>query len=312
MSTQLHVLITRWRWDELRPLIDQEACMRRRLMIGGAREYPLALALDNASHNAPPDDIVLKLLTAFPAAASTTNANGDLPLHLAVRARMPLPILERILREFAAALRHRNNAGDLPLHTAINQDPEQYRSEWVVIEWLVKRYPFAASSVDGEQELPLHIAARTGALPATINLLLKQCPAACREEDKYGDWPLHSAVRTCASFEMFQLLLEAEPAASRVLCSRTGQLPLQIGIACGAPIEVLTILVTEFPGSVRQRDKAGDLPLRLAMQFGPLELVERLLLAYPESVQATDRDGVPPVSVAVSRPTHHTVLRCTH
>jgi ankyrin repeat protein len=273
-------------------------------MIGGAREYPLTLALDNPSTNAPPEDVVLKLLTAFPAAASTPNANGDLPLHLAVRARMPLPILERILADFVAAMRHRNVAGDLPLHAAVKQDPEQYRCEFEVIEWLVKRYPEAASSVDGEQELPLHVAARTGALPATINLLLQQCPAAWREVHMHGDWPLHSAVRTCASFDMCQLLLEAEPAAARVLCRRTGQLPLHVGIASGAPIEVLTMLVEGFPGAVRQRDTVGDLPLRLAMQFGPLELVERLLLAYPESVQVPDRDGVPPVSLSFTPRSH--------
>ena len=87
MSTELHVVLTRWRWGEARPLVEAEACMRRRLTKSGDRELPLHLALAAPSTNAPPDDVVLKLLTAFPAASSCADCNGNLPLHLALRCR---------------------------------------------------------------------------------------------------------------------------------------------------------------------------------------------------------------------------------
>jgi ankyrin repeat protein len=294
MSTQLHVALTRWRWDEARPLIEQEACMRRRLMKSGARELPLHLGLSAPSTNAPPDDVVLKLLTQFPAASSSADCNGDLPLHLAVRCRTALPVLERIAAEYTPAFRARNTASDLPLQVAVKQLGDQDRCPFETIAWLVKHYPEACGSVDGAQELPLHEAARTGAIPATIRLLIHHCPAACREGDRDGDWPLHSAVRSRASLEVVTVLLEAEPSVTQIQCSR-GQLPLHVGIVSGARLDVLVAVVDVYPSAVRQRDRAGDLPLHLAMEHGPLELVERLLLAYPESVQEPNRSGVMPV-----------------
>lgn len=300
MSTELHVALTRWRWDEARPLVEAEACMRRRLMKSGHRELPLHLALAAPSTNAPPDDVVLKLLTAFPAASRCADRNGDLPLHLAIRCRTPLPVLKRITAEYQPAMRARNTAGDLPLHVAVQQLHDQYRCPFDTIAWLVKHYPQACSSVDSAQELPLHVAVRTGATPATIHLLVRQCSAACREGDQHGDWPLHSAVRARAALDVVQLLITAEPHATQMQCSR-GQLPLHVAIASGAAMDVLVALVDEYPSAVRQRDRTGDLPLHLAMERGPLELVERLLLAYPESVREPDHSGVLPVRWAEHR-----------
>jgi ankyrin repeat protein len=268
--------------------------MRRRLMKSGHRELPLHLALAAPSANAPPDDVVLKLLTAFPAASSCADRNGELPLHLAIRCRKSLPVLKRIAAEYQPAIRARNTAGDLPLHVAVQQVHDQYRCPFDTIAWLVEQYPHACSSVDSAQELPLHVAVRTGATPATIHLLVLQCSAACREGDQHGDWPLHSAVRARAELEVTELLVTAESHATHVQCSR-GQLPLHVGIVSGAAMDVLIALVDEYPSAVRQRDRTGDLPLHLAMEHGPLELVERLLLAYPESVREPNHSGVQPM-----------------
>ena len=93
---ELHRAIQRWQWERLavpvggaRELITPDACSRRGPVHGerGAREMPLHLA---AAEPRTPAQVLLRLLTAYPAACRHSDRHGQLPLHLACQSALPV------------------------------------------------------------------------------------------------------------------------------------------------------------------------------------------------------------------------------
>ena len=297
---------------------------------GRARELCRALTTDGdtalhvaARHAAVPTANVKELLGLSPAAARTTNAAGQLPLHLALESSTPAVV--DLLREASglaeALVRHDWDAirrfglatpracaanahdGCTPLHDAlfVHDAPE------AIVEAIVQAHPRACATRQAEGKLLLHKAIETAARLDALPLLLRANAAACLEPDEHQELPLHLAIRRKLALETIELLVATRPQACAVP-DRAGLLPLQLGIRHAASPKAIEVILRASPGDVCARpDRHGSLPLHDAIVFkSSSDVVSLLLAAHPTAATvgcAVGGQGQPmlPLDLALQR-----------
>ena len=78
-------------------------------------------------------------------------------------------------------------------------------------------------------------------------------------------------------------------------------LPLHAAIIFGSPLEILELLLAEYPAAAQSKDDQGMLPLHLAFRnFQSWDILEELLTAYPHAISVKDRKGRTPLQCASS------------
>ena len=78
-------------------------------------------------------------------------------------------------------------------------------------------------------------------------------------------------------------------------------LPLHAAIIFGSPLEILELLLGEYPAAAQSKDDQGMLPLHLAFRnFQSWDILEELLTAYPHAISIKDRRGRTPLQCASS------------
>ena len=161
-----------------------------------------------------------------------------------------------------------------------------------VVQLLIKVYPDALKEKDEDENLPLHIAARSCESMEVIQLLVKEYPDALKEKNKKGWLPLHIAVGKGVSLEVAQLFIKKYPDAVKEK-NEDGCLPLHM---CGKD-ELIQTLLNVYPGAASVRNsKTTNLPLHDAMyKNGSEENILSLLYAYPQAAQEKLVDGKHPV-----------------
>lgn len=97
--------------------------------------------------------VIEELLSAFPGAA-TRNSHGELPLHLAAKARAGAGVIKQLLRAHPEAAKTAGQAGLLPLHLAAGR-----KAGLAVVATLLKSYAAATGIASDDGDLPLHLAA---------------------------------------------------------------------------------------------------------------------------------------------------------
>lgn len=150
----------------------------------------------------------------------------------------------------------------------------QHHSDSVVLDALVQRYDWAA------------VLGRINTHPA-------ECHAECME----GRTPLHVACDHDAPAVVIQALLQANPGAS-VLTGTSNMNPLHITCSSQhASVHVVRVLLES--GKFEQfsmRDVDGDTPLHAACRCGaPIDVLEVLLRANPAAVAVRDYEGLTPL-----------------
>jgi hypothetical protein len=143
-----------------------------------------------------------------------------------------------------------------------------------VLLWLVQSYEWAAAlvriglhpeearAVGVEGRTPLHVACDHDAPPSVVQALLRAYPEASTRVGTSDMNPLHI---TCssqhASVHIVQILLEGGDQIQTSMRDVDGDTPLHTACRCGAPIDVLEVLLRANPTVVTQRDYEGLTPL---------------------------------------------------
>jgi hypothetical protein len=129
----------------------------------------------------------------------------------------------------------------------------------------MQEFPEECKAVGVQERTPLHVACDHDAPAVVIQVLVKAYPEATLQVGTTDMNPLHI---TCssehASAEVVRVLLvESSGLASQMasMCDVDGDTPLHAACRCGAPLEVLQLLLHANPGAVNQRDYEGLTPL---------------------------------------------------
>lgn len=128
----------------------------------------------------------------------------------------------------------------------------------------IKEYPAECQAVGVQGRTPLHVACDHDAPALVIEALMKAYPEASLSVGTSNMNPLHI---TCsshhASADIVRILLETSSLGKQMSSMRDvdGDTPLHAACRCGAPIEVLKLLLTANPAAVHERDYEGLTPL---------------------------------------------------
>lgn len=192
---------------------------------------------------------VKAFVAAYPEALSAACAHG-LPLHLALRRRSPLPVVQWLLEQYPDAVATLTPRGDTALHVLCSSKP---RVE--VARALLAAQP-AAAGERSRGDLPLHAALEAEPEPPLdlVRLLLESNPAALHSASADGRLALHIAVEAGMSVPIIQLLLNSFPWAALIQdtrgylpyhCARMGS--MHMGVRRRASFEVVDLLLSHYP-----------------------------------------------------------------
>jgi ankyrin repeat protein len=129
----------------------------------------------------------------------------------------------------------------------------------------IKAFPEECKAVGIQGRAPLHVSCDHDAPALVIQALMKAYPEAALQVGTSNMNPLHI---TCssqhASAEVVRVLLVESSGLSKQMssmCDVDGDTPLHAACRCGAPIEVLQLLLQANSAAVNERDYEGLTPL---------------------------------------------------
>lgn len=136
--------------------------------------------------------------------------------------------------------------------------------EWSAALERISTHPCEATSVGEQGRTPLHVACDHDAPAFVVKALLQANPSAVTMVGTSDMNPLHI---TCssqhASVEVVRVLLDGCEDVCKITAMKDvdGDTPLHAACRCGAPIEVLEVLLRANPQLVHDRDYEGLTPL---------------------------------------------------
>jgi ankyrin repeat protein len=231
---------------------------------------PLHVALVYGQTN----DMVRTLLKANPAACAVPAERGSFPLHLVLNPHFPVTVVKEILKEHPKAVFEANNEGLTPLHLACTRgsvecvelilkanpaaaamyarnrglplhvaasagalgrlDP---KSASEICQALVHAFPDAATRVDEEGRLPIHLAAESETGKEVIETLYIAFPGGIHHVDAGGRSPADRVPRA----DKIRLLIEGmdpqdvkREREKREAAARRAKKPMYAAAATGA------------------------------------------------------------------------------
>lgn len=242
---------------------------------------------------------------------------GNSPLHHAVASSMEqhTAIYKPFVEIHPDLLQKINRVGQLPLHLALQRccaDPKMLLD-------LIKGFPQAAASRDGQGYLPIHHATNAGVSDvAIVEALLEASPESAKEETvemrKRGPLPLHFALahgeREGEAYEtataVVEVLLDKYPEAAKIKDPDTGTLPLHQAFISKRSPKVLKTLMMLTPEEIKTEiyvSEGGDkkattiLHLFAAQAHSYMEskdikdIIQLFVDRAPEMFKQKDADG---------------------
>ena len=189
--------------------------------------------------------------------------------------------------------------------------PSQVNDQWHVVKevenvavarLLLQAHPPAVRARNTDGALPLHYAVSNLSGEnglQVIELLLRAYPQAAREKNKAGWLPLHQAAAAMGGREglrVIKLLLAEYPEGAREKLQ--GFTPLHMACDNKAPatLDMIKVLLSAFPESIRQNDNKGFSPYQRAAHFKllPPEAIEFLRRAQEGGYQSRPFFEEPP------------------
>jgi ankyrin repeat protein len=259
-----------------------------------------------------PIEVVGALLKTWPESIFETDHRGRLAMHLACRSALTSPaVVRRLVEAWRESLRRRDVAqGDLPIHHAIRCGMPHG-----IIEFLVNEAPRSVREPTCHGHLALHVLVRFArqhwspeqAL-ALVQLLLSRDHSAVRYkggggkgEGDEGSLPLHVAADRDAPLSVVRCLVLAHRDAL-LDTSGEGWLPLHLSLWKSGSPDVVRFLVNECPQSLQVCVDGRRLALHVAAEKAlKLEFVRAVHQSWPEALREKTETGCTPLHLVVTR-----------
>ena len=232
------------------------------------------------------------------AKARLKDAEGYLPMHLALLHRGSERLLMLLIDAFPAALLERDPLGRLPFHI-VCRDPTCLLS---FVQFLLEAEPRVLQEKEPEQgDLPLHMSIRHRCPAETTLLLLNAYSGATAVADKDGNLPLHLALRFHSEQKVFYALLDKDPRAVRVKNAKKA-LPVHRAALFNLDLSIIKALYEHYPDSISEPDAQGNLPIHLyfmQMRGGRPsdEVIHFFLEACPSSLGKRNKAKCTPLEI---------------
>ncbi|KAL3918524.1 MAG: hypothetical protein SGILL_004196, partial [Bacillariaceae sp.] len=217
-----------------------------------SKAMPLHVLVGQRERSVRIEDIRL-LVTEI--SIKSRDANGDTPLHIAIKNKLHQDEIEYLLLEFAEGASIADDFGHLPLHSAIrNELPEE------LLLTLLKAYPAAVRmKYEDEGFLPLHLAMKYRSGSAFTTALISENDKAPSIKTKSGFTPLSLALTYGADFGSVFTLLNLYRDAAKIRDSE-GMVPLHVAMMKGAPTMIIMALISAYPDAISYVNSQGHTP----------------------------------------------------
>lgn len=246
-----------------------------------------------------PNPVALQtLVQANPMAVSDRDIRGDTPIHLLCRhGDVTKELLQILVQADPHCLCVSNKHGYLPLHVACRCAPTNLDA----LAYLVKMNPYALLNHVKIGDLvrkkgsnlsvtPTHIIDHEAGLKSKDSVEFLQMRSDEFERD--GGYPLHMGLAHGAPLEVVELLTDNNEEIL-ALANKHGQTPLHVALSKKADDDIILFLLSLYPEAVHHADRRGNLPIHLAARFGAnIRVVEWMLNRWPASVAEVDGDGL--------------------
>jgi len=224
------------------------------------------LPLHKACVLSPPEEVIEKLLLAYPEGSKCRDQDGWLPLHCASFYGANSSIITNLLEAHPKGTQLKDDEGRLSLHYAVLKSASQD-----VVDVLLETFPKGAMSKDNEGRIPLHHGCSKGAPEGVIEALIKVHPKGAQMKDDQGRTALHHVCRKSSSESIARTLLRVYPRAAQIKDDQD-KLPIHYAIVNGSSSSIVSILLTTFPESINVKNGFGYTPLAEARSIGNTEM----------------------------------------
>ena len=250
----------------------------------------------------PPMEVIKSLLShadGHIAAQIKEDCHGYLPLHFAIRYRLPFDIISLLIDTYKEGLFEYDRSQWTSIHIAC-----YFNSSPSIIDLLLRTEPSLAKMKTKQNATGLHIACRRKHNPETIKLLSKYYPDAGKEFMN-GQWsPLHLAIWHGASEDALMALISAYPDITTKSTSSSGQTPLGLYWSnCMVSRNVISKLLDPSFSTQAQKESHGLIHKVLRFPQKIPNLLTYVLEEFKEDVEdwakTYDDEGNLPLHVAI-------------
>jgi ankyrin repeat protein len=267
------------------------------------RETGMTL-LHHTAHKAAPEiapNLIQLQVNMFPGTVKSSDSQGALPLHWAMRCKKPnLQSIDILVKAYPESISRGDAYGYSPLHWAVNNDDPDKE----IIEYIIQKNPESVSKPAVDGSLPLHWCVDREKPNIEITKQLISCnPKAVKTQCQSGWLPLHRCVnRSNPNMEIVKLLVEEYPLGLQ--CPNiTSQLPIHLAADHPHPsYRCIEYLASKAPKALEYADEDGLLPLHLlldAEEESASDHISLLLEMFPESAGRRTNSGHLPLHILV-------------
>eukprot|EP00984_Skeletonema_dohrnii_P027407 scaffold16953_cov79-Skeletonema_dohrnii-CCMP3373.AAC.3 len=244
------------------------------------------------------EGIIQCLLEYFPAAASTINDNGQLPLHFALcNQNVTLNIIQILIDAAPDTVRSVDEDGEMPLQCLCGTKVLDEAAALDILKLLIEKYPEAVRHAENDGSLPIHYAAISSKNPEFCRELIKAYPGSEHMTGTNDAAPLHYACRH-NSVDTVEYLYKVYPDAINH-ATTDGHYPIHYAITGMnhrdspiAAVDIVQFLLGCDP-TVKLQKFRGEFLLYCACQWdytdsnihAGIEMVKVIYDAHPEAIE---------------------------
>lgn len=231
--------------------------------------------------------------------AHIKDKDGNYPIHLAVKLGCTNELIILLLTAFPAAIKERDKDGNLPVHLlSYHHRGKMWINLSEITASIINHYLEGLNEFDRDNNIPIHIAIRNRGPDELLRYLFLAFTDCAKVPDKHGNLPIHLCCQYEVNFALFTAILRAYPNAASTP-NVNGLTPLHKACHFNASVDVLSLLLSVYPAAASTKDKRGNLPLHL-LYLNFLRPPEKhtlnvLLQHYPNALSVTNHNGCVPL-----------------
>ncbi|ETW03372.1 serine/threonine protein kinase, variant 1 [Aphanomyces invadans] len=222
------------------------------------------------------------VLTLDPVAATRSDMNGHMPLHVLVSNRLiHVEALQLVLSAYSQAVDVIDASGQSPFHALCANESVNLAMLHALMDATSGHLSTCLRWLDDEKSSALHILCTNHrATSEMVQLVLQGYPASAQLVDVYGSTPFHYVCASPAvTVDLVWLFLDKCPAVCKLVDQR-GKTPLHY--ICANPNvtpDLISIVFDAYPTSSQVMDHAMKLPVHYVIENAgiPSDMAYRLL-----------------------------------